>query len=127
VLAAALLAVTGWLLASAVSGPAQPPVTATRPSPPGGSRGPALVQVNAAALLGQPAGAVRERLADLGLRPRVVRSISGGQPPGTVTSVQPSGRVAEGSVITVTGAAAPPGDRHQKGNDHKKGNGQGGD
>jgi serine/threonine-protein kinase len=127
VLAAALLAVTGWLLASAVSGPAQPPVAATRPSPSGGSR----VQVNAAALLGQPAGAVRERLADLGLRPRVVRSISGGQAPGTVTSVQPSGRVAEGSVITVTAAVAPPGDRHHKGNDHKKGNGggngQGGD
>jgi len=121
VLGAALLAVTGWLLASAVSGPGQPPVAATHQA------SPATVNVNAAALLGHPAWAVRERLAALGLHPHVVRSSSSGQPPGTVTSVQPSGRVAEGSIITVTAAVAPPGDRHHQAKDHKKGKGQGGD
>jgi serine/threonine-protein kinase len=134
VLAAILLAMTGWLLASVVSGPAQPPVAVTHPAPTGASPlGPAAVNVNAAALLGRPAGAVREHLADLGLRPRVLRSIAGGQPPGTVLAVQPSGRVAEGSIVTVTAAAARPGHRRHHGRDHQGsngghgGNGQGGD
>jgi serine/threonine-protein kinase len=126
-LAAILLAVTGWLLASVVSSPAPPPVAATHPVSPGASPlGPAAVNVNAAALLGRPAGAVREHLADLGLRPRVLRSIAVGSPPGTVLAVQPSGRVAEGSIIRVTAAAAPPGHRRHHGRDHQGSNGGGG-
>jgi eukaryotic-like serine/threonine-protein kinase len=122
--AAILVALAGWLLARAGSGPAQPPVTATshRASPGPGTRGPAMVSVNAAALLGRPAGAVREYLAGLGLRPRMVRSVTGARPPGTVVSVQPSGRVAEGSIVTVA-AAAPPGHRHHHGRDHGEGDG----
>jgi serine/threonine-protein kinase len=134
VLAAVLLAATGWLLASMVSGPPQPPVAATHPASPGASpQGPAAVNVNAAALLGRPAVAVREHLADLGLRPRVLRAVTGGQPPGTVLAVQPSGRVAAGSIVTVTAAAAPPGHRRHHGRDHTGndaghgGNGPGGD
>jgi len=124
--AAILVALAGWLLARAGSGPAQPPVTATshRASPGPGTHGPAMVSVNAAALLGRPAGAVREYLAGLGLRPRMVRSVTGARPPGTVVSVQPSGRVAEGSIVTVA-AAAPPGHRHHHGKDHGEGDGRG--
>jgi beta-lactam-binding protein with PASTA domain len=91
-----------------------------------------MVNVNAAALIGRLVDAVRQRLARLGLRPRVVPSVTGGQAPGTVVTVQPSGHVAKGSVITVTVAVAPPGHSHHKGNHHKGnhhkhgGGGQGG-
>ena len=89
------------------------------------------MNVNAAALVGQPVGAVRQRLARLGLRTRVIRSVSDGQRPGTVVSVQPSGPVAEGSVIMVTAAVAPPGHGHHKAGHHGHGagggHGQGGD
>jgi len=123
--AAILVALAGWLLARAGSGPAQPPVTATshRASPGPGTHAPAMVSVNAAALLGRPVGTVRDYLAGLGLRPRVVRSVTGARPPGTVVSVQPSGRVAEGSIVTVAAAAAPPGHRHHHGKDHGAGDG----
>ena len=125
--AAVLVALAGWLLARAAGGRAQPPIAATthRASPGPGTHGPALVNVNAAALLGRPVGTVRQHLAGLGLRPRVVRSVTGRQPPGTVVSVQPSGRVAEGSIVTVTAAAAPAGHRHHHGKADKKGNGGG--
>jgi hypothetical protein len=53
----------------------------------------------------------------------VVRSVTDRQPPGTVVSVQPSGRVAEGSIVTVTAATAPAGHRHHHGKADKKGNG----
>jgi beta-lactam-binding protein with PASTA domain len=87
------------------------------------------VTVNAAALVGQPVGAVRLRLARLGLRSQVVRSVTGGQRPGTVVSVQPSGPVTPGSVITVA-AAARADHRHHQAKHHGDGNGghgQGGD
>jgi beta-lactam-binding protein with PASTA domain len=83
------------------------------------------VNVNAAALVGRPVDAVRQQLADRGLRPRVIRSVTGGQRPGTVVSVQPAGRVAEGSVITVTAAVVPPGHRHHHGHGHQDGQGGG--
>jgi eukaryotic-like serine/threonine-protein kinase len=125
--AAMLVALAGWLLARAGGGPAQPPVTATshRASSGPGTHGPAMVTVNAAALLGRPVGTVREYLAGLGLRPRVVRSVTDARPPGTVVSVQPSGRVAEGSIVTVAAAVAPPGHRHHHGNGHGEGDGGG--
>jgi serine/threonine-protein kinase len=86
-----------------------------------------MVTVNAAALLGRPAGTVRQQLAGLRLRPRVVRVVTGRRPPGTVVSVQPSGRVAEGSIVTVTAAAAPEDHRHHHGGGHGQGGGgQGG-
>jgi serine/threonine-protein kinase len=126
--AAVLVALTGWLVARAAGGPARPPVSVTshRASPGPGTHGPAMVNVNAAALLGRPVGTVRQQLAGLGLRSRVVRMVTGGQPPGTVVSLQPSGRVAEGSIVTVTAAAAPAGHRHHHGKAHKKGDGGGG-
>jgi beta-lactam-binding protein with PASTA domain len=85
------------------------------------------VYINAAALVGRPVGAVRQQLADRGLRTRVIGSVTGGQRPGTVVSVQPGGRVAEGSVITVADAVAPPGHRHHQGEGHGDGKGGGHD
>jgi eukaryotic-like serine/threonine-protein kinase len=131
------MALAGWMLASAAGGPGQPPTATTRPvSEPASpasrpaTQGPAMVNVNAAALIGRPVEAVRQRLARLGLRPRIAPSVTGGQAPGTVVTVQPSGHVAKGSAITVTAAVAPPGHSHHKGNHHKHGNsggaGQGG-
>jgi serine/threonine-protein kinase len=118
-LAIVLVAVAGWLLVSAVRHPAPPASPAVR------TQGPPTVNVNAAALVGRPVDAVRQQLADRGLRPRVIRSVTGGQRPGTVVSVQPAGRVAEGSVITVTAAVVPPGHRHHQGHGHQDGQGGG--
>jgi hypothetical protein len=124
-LAAVLVALAGWLLVSAVRGPAPPSPAAPPASPAVRSQGPATVYINAAAQVGRPVGAVRQELADRGLRTRVIGSVTGGQRPGTVVSVQPSGRVPEGSVITVAVAVAPPGHRHHHGEDH--GDGKGGE
>ena len=123
--AAVLVALAGWLVARAGGGPARPPAAATshRASPGPGTHGPAMVTVNAAALLGRPAETVRQQLAGLRLRPRVVRVATGRRPPGTAVSVQPSGRVAEGSIVTVTAAAAPADHRRHHGRGHEKGNG----
>jgi serine/threonine-protein kinase len=128
-LAAVVLALAAWLLASAGRGPSRPATPPPQASPAASTQGPAAVTVNAAALVGHPVGAVRLRLARLGLRSQVVRSVTGGQRPGTVVSVQPSGRVALGSVITVA-AAVRPGHRHHQDKHHgdgNGGNGQGGD
>ena len=118
-LAVVLVALAGWLLVSAVRGPASPA------SPAVPTQGPPTVYINAAALVGRPVGAVRQQLADRGLRTRVIRSVTGGQRPGTVVSVQPGGRVAEGSIITVAAAVAPSGHRHHQGEGHGDGKGGG--
>ena len=127
-LAVVLVALAGWVLVSAVRGPA--PAASPAAAPPASSavrtQGPPTVNINAAALVGRPVGAVHEQLADRGLRTRVIRSVTGGQRPGTVMSVQPTGRVAEGSLITVAAAVAPPGHHHQgAGQGDGKGGGHG--
>jgi hypothetical protein len=84
--------------------------------------------VNAGALTGQPVGAVGRRLRQLGLHPHVVWAINGGQEPGTVVSIRPSGQVPIGSSVTVTAALRPPGHRHKPGHGHDHGHGgDGGD
>ena len=124
-LAVVLVALAGWLLVSAVRGSAPPRAAAPPASPAASTQQPSAVNVNAAALVGRPVGAVRQQLADRGLRPRVVGSVTSGQRPGTVVSVQPGGRVAVGTVITVTAAVAPPGHRHHQGRGHQDGKGRG--
>jgi len=127
---AVVAGLAGWLLAGAFrAGPGQPqptgplsaagtPGTAARtPTAPAAHS----VEVNASALAGQQASVVRQRLRQLGLRPRVVRAVRGSQAPGTVISVQPSGQVPVGSIVTVTAALSPPGHGNGDGN----GNGQG--
>jgi eukaryotic-like serine/threonine-protein kinase len=118
----------GWLLAGVfTAGPAQhqpgtPHVAARTPGTPAVR----TVAVNAGALVGQRAGLVVQRLRQLGLRPRVVWAVNGGQKPGTVISVQPSGQLATGSTVTVTAALRPPGQRHEHGHDHGHGDQGGG-
>jgi serine/threonine-protein kinase len=116
----------GWLLAGAFGTgpqPGQPGGPQPAASTPGtAARTPAspaahTVEVNANTLAGQQASVVSQHLRQMGLRPRVVRAVRGGQAPGTVISVQPSGLVPAGSTVTVTAARPPPG--------HGNGNGQG--
>jgi len=112
---AAVAGLAGWLLGGAFE--ARPPQ-----APPGGpqpvhSAAARTVEVNAGDLAGQQASVVSQQLRQLGLRPRVVGAVKGGQAPGTVISVQPSGQVPAGSVVTVTAALPPPG--------QGKGDGQG--
>jgi serine/threonine-protein kinase len=128
VLAAAAAVVAGlaaWLLIG-LSGAASPQ------RQPGDTHPARLVAVNASALAGQPVSAVSQRLRQLGLHPRIAWTADGGQEPGTVVSVQPSGQVPAGSIVTVTAALQPPGHRHDHGNGNGGdgggggGNGQGG-
>lgn len=129
--AVAVAGLAGWLLSGAfAAGPAQPQPTPSHAA----ARAPAArnVEVTASALTGQPARLVSQRLRQLGLHPHVVWTPDGGQPPGTVISVQPSGPVPAGSAVTVTAALRPPGQRQGPGHHHGHGgdgggNGQGGD
>jgi eukaryotic-like serine/threonine-protein kinase len=112
----------GWLLAAAFgAGPQQAQAGRPQPAagPPSAARtapGARSVEVNAGALAGQQARAVTRQLRHMGLRPRVVGAVRGSQPPGTVISVQPSGRVPTGSIVTVTAALPPPGQGTGDGN-----------
>ena len=112
------------LLAGMLSGAGSRARTGSPPAAPSRTSAAATVQVSAGSLAGQPLSAVRRQLQQLGLMVRVQWQPSG-QDPGTVLSVQPSGRVPAGSVIAVTAAAPPHHDRHGHGDGH--GNGDGGD
>ena len=87
-----------------------------------------MVEVSSGSLAGQPVSAVRRQLEQLGLVVRVLWH-PGGQDPGTVLSVQPSGPVPAGSVIVVTAASQlqPGGHGHGHGDGQGNGNGDGGD
>jgi eukaryotic-like serine/threonine-protein kinase len=132
--AAVLAGLIGWLVLSSGARPAgEPPATASQPATAASAPAVRTVDVNAAALAGRPARVVRERLARLGLRPQVQPVVTARQRPGTVLSVQPSGPVAVGSVVTVLVAHRPAGDHHrhgggnsQGGNGHHDGGGNGG-
>ncbi len=65
------------------------------------------VLVAAPALIGKPASAVGSELRHLGLKPRLVMSVTTAQAAGLVVSVQPGGKLPLGSVVTVTEAVAP--------------------
>ncbi len=122
---AVLVAATGWLVLSSGSGTPAAAPTATHPATGASTPAVRMVDVNAAALAGLPVRVVRERLARLGLLPRLVSQVTLRQPPGTVLSVQPSGPVTVGSAVTVLVARRPAGERHQHGGGNGK-NGHGG-
>jgi hypothetical protein len=115
---AVVAGLAGWLLAGAFgAGPQQaqpggPQAAAGTPTAPAAR----TVEVNADALAGQQASVVSRQLRQLGLRPRVVGAVRGSQEPGTVISVQPSGRLRAGSIVTVTAALPPPGQGNGDGN-----------
>jgi serine/threonine-protein kinase len=131
---AVLVAATGWLVLSSGGGTPAAAPTATHPATAASTPAVRTVDVNAAALAGLPVRVVRERLARLGLLPRLVSQVTLRQPPGTVLSVQPSGPVTVGSTVTVLVARRPAGERHQhgggngkNGHGHHGGGGNGGD
>jgi tRNA A-37 threonylcarbamoyl transferase component Bud32 len=121
---AVLVAASGWLVLSSIGNTpaAAPQPTATHPATAASTPAVRTVDVNATALAGLPVRVVRQRLAQLGLRPHLAGELSFRQPPGTVLSVQPSGPVTVGSVVTVLVARRPAGQQHG----HDGGNGQGG-
>jgi beta-lactam-binding protein with PASTA domain len=84
---------------------------------------PRLAEVNQATLIGRPVSAVSRQLRQLGLRVQVIWRHNGHQQPGTVISVQPTGRRPAGTTVTVTGALAPPG--HSSGGNDQGNSGQG--
>ena len=137
---AVVAGLAGWLLAGAFgAGPAQAPPGGPQPtaSTPGtAARAPTApaartptapaarsVEVNADALAGQQASVVSQQLRQMGLRPRVVGAVRGGQAPGTVIAVQPSGQVPAGSIVTVTATLRPPGQGNGDGNGQGNNNG----
>jgi eukaryotic-like serine/threonine-protein kinase len=126
--ATAVAGLAGWLLAGAfgAGSPSRQPGAAQPAARPPSAPAASTVEVNAAALAGQRASAVSHRLRQSGLRPRVVDAVRGGRAPGTVISVQPSGRVPAGSTVTVTRAVQPRGHGHHNRNRNRgNGNGQG--
>jgi hypothetical protein len=94
------------LVVAAVLALAPPDLAAApvRTAAPGALASVRMVEVNGNQLAGQPVGAVRRRLRQLGLSVRVLWLPSVQRREGIVLSVQPSGRVAAGSLITVTAA-----------------------
>jgi hypothetical protein len=115
----------GWLLASS-TGAAGTAGAGRHPAGRPAASTARTVEVSAAALIGQPAGAVARYLRALGLRVELAWSPSGRLIPGTVLAVQPSGTVPGHALILVTAASPPPGHaRHRHGDG--QGDGQGGD
>jgi serine/threonine-protein kinase len=100
---------------SRTAGPTPQPAAAVR-----------MVEVNGDPLAGQPVDAVRLQLRQLGLRVRVLWQPSRDQPGGTVLSVQPSGRVPAGSVVTVTAVRQAGVFGQVNGHDHGDGGNGGG-
>ncbi|MGE5288643.1 MAG: serine/threonine-protein kinase [Micromonosporaceae bacterium] len=108
----------GWLLAGVFSAAPPRQAAGVRQSAPAASAPAVQMVAVSGALAGQPVSAVWQQLLQLGVRPHVVWVRSRQQAPGTVVSVQPSGRVPVGSTVTVTVA------RQFRGHGH--GGGQGG-
>ena len=102
--AAALLLIAGVALAAMMS-PGPPPRAAGKPA--AARVTPAALVVDVSSMTGQPVSVVVRQLKQLGLRVRVRWQASDQEPPGTVVSVLPGGRVPPGSTVTVTGALAP--------------------
>ena len=137
--AAAAVAViaTAAVLGSQI-GPGPAPHAGTVPSAtPSGPVVPAskasTVDVRLRPLIGEPVAVAAQRLRQQGLSVRIAWRRSDEQPPGTVLSVQPSGRRPVGSLVTLTAALRPRrhgdqggGDR-QGGGDQQGGGGQHGD
>ena len=133
-IAAVVASLLGLAVAGVLASASPDRQLATVPPPtaaPGAVTAVRTVEVNADQLAGQPVGAVRRQLRQLGLRVRVLWLPSDQRRAGTALSVQPNGRVAAGSLITVTAAlqAQVPVqvDGHGQGGHGDGGDGGGGD
>jgi hypothetical protein len=122
--AGALIAavIAGVLLSGSLSHAGSRPHTA----PPTATSAAGMVEISSSSLAGQPVSAVRRQLQQLGLLVRVLWRPSG-QDPGTVLSVQPSGRVPAGIVIAITAASQLQPGGHGHGHGDGQGNGNNGD
>lgn len=120
----------GWAVSSATT-PGSAGRSPTSPPAAANSHSAVTVSVQSDALIGQPVNAVVQQLRSLGLQPTITwvqagdQSLANGQPagPGTVVSVQPTGPVPIGSVVTVTAVQRHHGDGQNSGGD---GHGNGG-
>lgn len=123
---ALIVGLAAWLVAD-LSGSAtgQNPAAGPHATKPVAGR---FVEVNGAALAGQPASAVARRLRQIGLLVRLRWVPTDHRSPGTVLWVRPEGKVQVGTTVLVA-AARRPGHGHGRGRDHGNGNnqGQGGD
>jgi len=131
--AAAIAGLAIWLAASS-GAPASSPSrhSATQPATARPAAPARTVDVNQAALAGQPVASVVRELRQLGLQPQVTWVTTAQQPPGTVISVQPAGHLPAGSTVTVTAAQRPSASPAQPGqgppppgNGNGKGHGKG--
>jgi len=125
--AASLVAgLIGWMVSGATTASQTAPPPAPTSSAPASSHSALTVAVQSDALLGEPVDTAVQQLRSLGLRPTVTWVQGGdGSGRGTVVSVQPSGQLPVGSVVTVT--AIP---RHHGGDGQNQGgdgHGHGGD
>lgn len=121
--AAVTAGLVGWMLAGVLgAAPPQRPPASRSAAPAPGTSAAGMVEVDGRSLAGQPVSAVRQQLRELGLRPLVVWVHTTHEAPGTVVSVQPSGQVPVGSIVTVTAVLRP----HGHGNGDGKGNNQDG-
>jgi tRNA A-37 threonylcarbamoyl transferase component Bud32 len=104
------VAATMSLILASATGAAVPgraervPASTAGPAAPGNAA--LTVLVDSRSLIGQPVSAVVRRLHGLGLEVRL-RWERSDQLPGTALAVRPGGRVASGSLITLTGAFPP--------------------
>ena len=116
----------GWLVSGAISASPTAPPPAPTSSAPALSHSALTVAVQSDALVGEPVDAAVQQLRSLGLRPKVVWA-QGSDPSsgrGTVVSVQPSGQVPVGSVVTVFAVESHHGgDGGDGGGGHGNGNG----
>lgn len=138
--AAVIAGLAIWLTAASSGTPASSPSrpSATQPATARPAAPARTVDVNQAALAGQPVASVVRELRQLGLQPQVTWVTTAQQPPGTVISVQPAGQLPPGSTVTVTAAQRPagppagpgqgppaPGNGNGNGKGHGKGKGPG--
>jgi hypothetical protein len=115
---AVIVGLGGWMLASSSGAPPAQP-SGARPTTEAAGL---TVEVNGDALTGQPVSAAVRQLRDLGLRVRVTM-VPSGQDPGTVLSVQPSGKVRVGTTVMVVGASRTGGGHDHHHHDHNGGDG----
>jgi serine/threonine-protein kinase len=130
--AAAVAVIAAALVIGSLIGPGPAPHAGTVPSAtPSGPVVPAskasTVDVRLRPLIGEPVAVATQRLRQQGLSVRIAWRRSDEQPPGTVLSVQPSGRRPVGSLVTLTAALRPRQHGHQGGGDQQQGGDQQGD
>jgi serine/threonine-protein kinase len=100
----------GWLISGLLSNSSPPARVAAlgRPSPSASTVAiPALIQVDAGELIGQPVNTVLGKLRAMKLQPLLKWTADGDATAGTVTGITPDGPVTAGSQIVVVAAYQP--------------------